>query len=302
MASTSQCKYCGSTVSSSDEQCPNCGAPNEGYVVDTERQVFLPRTIEELKEYCAERGMPLLRMRFFIGEDYRKPKAFGIFKDGDDFVVYKNKANGQRAVRYRGPNEAFAVNELFQKLMDECRSRGIYPDGRIPEKPSSDTVWIRLKTSEYHDPGIHSNGRIHEKASSGTLMSRLKNAGIIPPLICILVMLLLSAVMAAYSLNQHRGDGYYGTGNGTVYYHYGDDWYYTNDTDNSGDWYETDTFPTSEYEEYSLGEDWDSDWGVSDFRSSSTWEEIQESDSNDSPDSPGYDTWDAGDTDWDTDW
>ena len=106
-------------------------------------------------------------------------------------------------------------------------------------------------------------------------------------------------------MNQHRGDGYYSTGDGTVYYHYGSDWYYTNDADYAGDWVETDAFPVSGYEEYSLGEDWDSDWGVSNFKSSSTWEEIQESESNDSPDSPDspdFDTWDAGDTDWDTDW
>ena len=305
MASTSQCKYCGSTVSSSDQQCPNCGAPNEGYVVDTKRQIFLPRTIEELKEYCAERGMPLLRMRFFIGEDYRKPKAFGIYKDGDEFVVYKNKANGQRSIRYRGPNEAFAVHELFEKLMDECRSRGIYPDGRIPEKASSDTNWVHSKTTEYQDRGFFPDGRIPKKTSSGSRRSRLKNSGIIPPIICIIVMILLTTVMAVYSMNQHRGDGYYSTGDGTVYYHYGSDWYYTNDADYAGDWVETDAFPVSGYEEYSLGEDWDSDWGVSNFKSSSAWEEIQESESNDSPDSPDspdFDTWDAGDTDWDTDW
>ena len=124
MASTSLCKYCGSVVSSADKHCPNCGAPNEGYVVNTEKQVFMPKTIEELKEYCAERGMPLLKMRFFIGEDYRRPKAFGIYRDGGDFIVYKNKANGQRAIRYQGPNEAFAVNELFLKLLDECHNRG----------------------------------------------------------------------------------------------------------------------------------------------------------------------------------
>ena len=129
MASTSKCAYCGSTVRSDEPNCPNCGAANENFVADTPRTVFLPRTIEELKEYCAERGMPLLRMRFFIGEDYREPKAFGIYRDGNNVVVYKNKADGSRAIRYRGPDEEHAVNELFQKLLDECHNRGIYPDG-----------------------------------------------------------------------------------------------------------------------------------------------------------------------------
>ena len=30
MASTSQCKYCGSTITSLDKCCPNCGAPITG--------------------------------------------------------------------------------------------------------------------------------------------------------------------------------------------------------------------------------------------------------------------------------
>ena len=58
-------------------------------------------------------------------------------------------------------------------------------------------------------------------------------------------------------------------------------------------------FPATDYEAYSLGEDWSSDWGVSDFKSSSTWEELHESHSSSSSD---YDSWDSGDTDWDSDW
>ena len=30
-------------------------------------------TIEDIKQFAAERNMPLERMRFFIGEDYREP-------------------------------------------------------------------------------------------------------------------------------------------------------------------------------------------------------------------------------------
>ena len=99
MSSTSQCKYCGSTVSSSDKNCPNCGAPNEGYVAETERRIFMPQTIEELKEYCAERGMPLLKMRFFIGEDYRNPKAFGIYREAMRYRNSQYSAGGVYRLR-----------------------------------------------------------------------------------------------------------------------------------------------------------------------------------------------------------
>ena len=269
MPSTSQCPYCGATVSSKNKFCTSCGAPNEGYVAETERRVFLPQTIEELKEYCAERGMPLLKMRFFIGEDYRNPKAFGIYKEGSDFIVYKNKADGTRAVRYKGPDEKHAVNELFMKLLDECHSRGIYPDGQLPDRSGS-------------------GKRKNSKKSSAALV-----------LIVVAISLLISGIAAVFSMVRHRNDGYYGAGDGTVYYHYGNDWYYTYDINDAGYWYEADEFPYADYEEYSLGSDWDSDWGVSNFKDSSTYESISESNSSSSSD---YDSWDSGGTDWDSDW
>ena len=268
MASTGICPYCGSTLRSDEASCPNCGAANENYVADTPRTVFLPKTIEELKEYCAERGMPLLRMRFFIGEDYRQPKAFGIYRDGEDVVVYKNKADGSRAVRYRGPDEEHAVNELFQKLLDECHNRGIYPDG-APTRSGG---------------------------SSGK--SSRKDAGKSILLFALIWAMIVGLGLGVRSCN-HRRDGYYSTGDGTVYYHYGDDWYYTTDDSFAGYWYPAWDFPEEDYQSYSLGDTWDSDWGVSDFKSSSTWESIQEDHSSSSSD---YDSWDSGGTDWDSDW
>ena len=274
MASKIKCPYCGAAIKTHDRYCPECGGPNEAYIADMEKRIVHPRTIEEMLEYCAEHGMPLQKMRFFIGEDYRQPKAFGIYRDGNTFIVYKNKANGERAVRYRGPNEAHAVNELFQKLLDECHNRGIYPDGGAP--------------------GTSAAGKRRRTKGSWVLMI---------PVFIVAVSLAVSAVFAVVSKVKHKNDGYYGTGDGTVYYRYGEDWYYSYDYDYGGDWYETDEFPEDDYREYALGDDWDSGWGVSDFRDSDTWEEIQERDSSSSDyDSPDYDDWDAGDTDWDTDW
>ena len=268
MASTHKCEYCGSTITSEDRFCPSCGAENPNYIADTPRQIFLPRTVAELKEYCAERGMPLLRMRFFIGEDYREPKAFGIYKDGDEFVVYKNKSDGSRSVRYRGPDEAYAVDEIFAKLLEECHNRGIYPDG----KPSGES----------------------RSSSSGSGRSIGKTS-----LIVLGVILAIAVITGLITGYQHRNDGYYDFGGSQIYYHYGSDWYYTYDYNDAGYWYEADSAPVSSYTEYYAGDDWDSDWGVSDFKESSTWESIQESHSSSSS---AYDSWDSGGTDWDSDW
>lgn len=61
--------------------------------------------------------------RFFIGEDYKEPKAFGIYQDGNRFIVYKNKADGSRAIRYDGLDEAYAVNEIYLKLKEEIANQ-----------------------------------------------------------------------------------------------------------------------------------------------------------------------------------
>lgn len=267
MPSTGNCPYCGSTVSSADKKCPHCGAPNANYVEDTPRTVFLPKTIDELREYCAERGMPLLRMRFFIGEDYRQPRAFGIYRDGDRFIVYKNKNDGSRAIRYNGPDEAYAVNEIFTKLLDECHKRGIYPDG----KPTG---------GERFQPSQSRKG-----ADSKTI-------------IAVVIFALVLLVMLVFSRCSHRHDGYYDFDDGLMWYRYGNSWYYTQDDTDVGGWYEG-YAPNSDYEDYYQGDAFDEDWGVSDFRDSSAWDDIQSDNSSSSSD---YDDWDSGDSDWDSDW
>ena len=198
-ASTGECPFCHGTVRSDEKTCPNCGAKNPHYVADTPRRIFHPKTIEELKEYCAERGMPLLRMRFFIDEDYREPRAFGIYREGDRFVVYKNKDNGSRAVRYDGPDEAYAVNELFQKLLSECHNRGIYPD----REPGAGSASVR------------SQGQM----SAGKALG--KGCGVLA-LITLIIMALVGIVVAfaafASRIQLHKDDGYYRYPDQSIYY------------------------------------------------------------------------------------
>ena len=130
MPSIAECPFCGGKVASDQMKCPFCGAANELYVEHRRSLHNVPRSIGGLTAWCAERGIVPSHMRFFIGEDFREPCAFGIYRDSDRFIVYKNKSGGDRIVRYDGPDEAYAVRELFAKLLDECHSRGIYPENR----------------------------------------------------------------------------------------------------------------------------------------------------------------------------
>lgn len=111
------CKYCGSYLNDTDEICPECGAVNDQYkrVVDG-----TPRTIEELKSWYKARNLPDENItRFFIGKNIKQPRAFGIYEENGKFIVYKNKGNRQRAIRYEGRDEAYAVNELYLRLKEE---------------------------------------------------------------------------------------------------------------------------------------------------------------------------------------
>ncbi len=82
-------------------------------------------SVAELIQRCEERGMPLEKMRFFINEDRKEPRCFGIYQDErtQEWVVYKNKSDGSRAIRYWGPDEGYAANELWQKINSEIELR-----------------------------------------------------------------------------------------------------------------------------------------------------------------------------------
>ena len=279
-ASTGECPFCHGTVRSDEKTCPNCGAENPNYVEDTPRRIFHPKTIEELKEYCAERGMPLLRMRFFIGEDYKEPRAFGIYRDGDRFVVYKNKDNGNRAVRYDGPDEAHAVNELFQKLLDECHNRGIYPDrepgtagrGTVQKQRSIGgkivdiiggfwtfliwpfRVWYKILNRKQSD-------------KEGCLTAGLINIGglIVAMLLTNMQFMLLAGLLLSgiRTVKSHVGDGYYRFSDQEIYYKNGDITYFLNEPNDW--WVPSSTMPSYTRKIAFLGKKYSDDYGFNAF-------------------------------------
>lgn len=112
-----KCEYCGAYLSDTDEKCPNCGAINRFHKRAADNT---PQTIEDLKKWYEDRHLPPYETtRFFIGIDYKEPKAFGIYEENGNYIVYKNKADGSRAVRYQGRDQAYAVNEIYLKLKSE---------------------------------------------------------------------------------------------------------------------------------------------------------------------------------------
>lgn len=298
------CRYCGRPLTEGVERCPSCGAMTEdAYVVGAggtaamaaaeqaaeaeraateqaeaevkpEETITHPRTIEELQRYCAQKGMPLVRMRFFIGENYKQPKAFGIYRDGKDVIVYKNKDTGVRAIRYQGPDEEFAVNEIFQKLLSECHMRGIYPDGEPAQRSASSA----------------SRG-YRQKSDASTI-------GIAIAIIAFIAICGISVTVGNY--RKHKNDGYYQDySTGMTYYRYGDDWsLYDTYRNDWVDW----TDPNIGTGEGYFGDSY-GDLGVPSIETSSIWDDWHASDydSGSSFDS-SYDSWDSGGTDWGSDW
>ena len=261
-----KCDYCDNYIDETDEQCPYCGAPNAHMTRSGNGE---PKTIEELLAFAQAHNLPLERMRFFIGQDYREPRAFGIYRDPEDgnFVVYKNKANGERVIRYRGDDEAFAVNEIYQKMRAELLDR----KERMPAG------------------GGHRGG-------SGTGLNQAFVIGVVTVVAILVIAIVLSAI--ADSGGSRRG--YYDYDD--TYYYYDNGWYRYDDgwsrdysipgelEDNSDSYYDGDS--------YSDVGDSSVDPYVSDRDDNSSWN----SDDWDDNDWDFDSSWDSGDTDWDSDW
>ena len=209
------------------------------------------RSIQELVERTAH--MPLEKMRFFINEDRREPKCFGIYHDdaGDRWVLYKNKADGSRSVRYSGPDEAYAANELWMKIQSEIDLRR--PRKAAPKKAKRDRI------------------------------------------ITLSLVGLLIALVIAFAVHEWRKPirGYYRS-NDALYYYQDNDWYWYDDGDwvyydaPGGEWY-----GDYEYDRYYPYDD------ANRFEDSRYYEEPRDDDRNDSR---VFDSWDSGDTDWNSDW
>ena len=260
-----KCEYCDSYIDDTLESCPFCGAPNEHM---TRSANGVPKTIEELKAFCAAKNMPLEKMRFFIGENYTGPKAFGIYKEGDLCTVYKNKADGTRAVRYHGPDEAYAVNEIYQKMKAEVL------DHRVTERTVAPTPTPTKK-----------------KGCSWKTI-----------LIILAIFFVLVIIGEACS---GPASGYYNY-NGATYYNQGGSWYgYSGGAWSLLD--SVDSGLSENYDDYYSGSD-SGGLGDNSFENSDWWDDSDDGyDWDDDSDWGSDNDWDSGfdwdsGGDWDSDW
>jgi hypothetical protein len=204
--------------------------------------------------------------RFFIGKDIREPKAFGIYRDGSgNFVVYKNKSTGERAVRYQGADEQYAVNELYQRLKAEIADqKGNRPSVQTKQQPK----------------------KSNKKQKKGCLIAGL-------------IFVIAAALVAIF--DHSVPNGYYNY-NGTQYYHQGSSWYYYDKE--SDDWYESSEeidITDKNADEYRTDEHYGKDFEDSEWYSSGSNDDDSGWDSDSDWDS-GSDDWDSGGTDFDSDW
>ena len=269
-----------------------------------------PRTIEELKQWYIDRNLPPESVtRFFIGSNYRGAKAFGIYKDEltDKYVVYKNKADGSRSVRYEGPNEDYAVNELYKKLKSEIHNqKNNNPDNYYSNKSYSNgnNTYVNgiNDYNHYTDQGIYFENyeRTNYRGKSIKLGS--------PRLIIIIYIAIIVLICFIVMKMPKRG-----------YYSYNDDYYYYQDgswyiyDDSYGSWGYT-TVPETfkdECSDYYTSRSYRYSYGISDFEDSIYYEAPSSSSSSDYDYDSSYDSdydwdssssWDSDYTDWDSDW
>ena len=264
-----------------------------------------PSTIEELRQWYKDRKLPPENVtRFFIGKNIREPKAFGIYKDENgECVVYKNKANGERAVRYQGRDEAFAVGELLNRLKEEILLRkGKNPTATSPISNavrSNPKAIIESDNNQTYKRRKYKGSKKNNTAQDLSFTPKEKRQG------CFLVGI-VGAIMAffVYLFGGGVPNGYYQY-NDKFYYHLGSAWYLYDalasqwaPTESLDEWITEDNA-----EQYST-----SSFSGKPFEETGWYEDYYTSNSSDDDNDSSYDwdddndSWDSDDTNWDDDW
>ncbi len=332
-----KCEYCSSMIDDNQSVCPNCGAANP----NLRRTVNgTPKTIEELKLWYKQRNLPPEDVtRFFIGKDYKGARAFGIYRDGDKVIVYKNKADGTRAIRYEGTDEAYGVNEIYLKLKSEIlnqksRNVGNNRKGTAGGFAKSAILGASISFFGYILVFILLAGAVFFKGFASP-MSKAIMASIVLGIVAALVTYILSyhtnvmqnirkkikagwlifvamavifSFLISIPLKSYMVPKYFMYDNHT-YVRYENDWYsYDNDVDDYSRVYYEDSLPVeiitnpSDYEYFmGAGADWDN--SITAFEDSDYYEDYLQSSGSGSGSGSDYSNSD-NDYDWDSgsDW
>lgn len=278
-----KCQKCGEIYYLDSAICPLCGADNSNSNIDFSNESN-PKTIEELKQWYANHNLPPKQVtRFFIGENYTGAKAFGIYKDEGtgNVIVYKNKSDASRAIRYQGTDEQYAVNQILTKLKEE-----------ILNQKSNNPI----KENEY----TGSSRSLGNKRKRGL---KFNNLTLI--LIIFAIQLIPMIFSFIFSINQPKRGYYYYLD--SYYYYQNGSWY---EYDNRRGWgiaYGVDDLRKN-YSTYYRSSS--NIYGIDSFENSTYYVEpstYSSSDSSSSWSSDDYswssdDSWDSGSTDWDSDW
>lgn len=310
-----KCDYCNGNFDDTLENCPHCGAQNNHIrrMADA-----TPKTIAELKQWYIDRKLPPYDVtRFFIGENYTKPRAFGIYEENGKFIVYKNKDNGERAIRYEGTDEAYAVNELYLKLKSEILNQKARNSGGGSRKKST----TKDKLIGFGSFLLMGAGIVLSAIVGGLLPALMIGLGVTAVLFVVmcfskdgsalrklkwpvyLAVFLVTSTIAFIPLHNYSTPHYY-MYDDTVYCNYHGSYYYYDSYDYYPISYES--LPTSFTENKADYEyNWkDDEWGDNyDFTSSDYYAENFSSSSDSSYDwDSGSDSWDSGGSDWSSDW
>ena len=264
-----------------------------------------PKTIEELRLWYEWHNLPPEEVtRFFIGKNITEPKAFGIYKnERGECVVYKNKANGERAVRYQGGDEAFAVGELLQRLREEiANQKAKKPFNTVVQSSNHRLQAQSLEASPTMKQSLEASPTTAmrpskketrryaapKKPASGN--SKWENG------IFTVVAGMMVAIVMLFSGN-HAPNGYYYY-QGKHYYRQGSSWYLYKNT--THDWYQTQSL------ESKITKDNAGQYRISHFDGKrfedTRWYDDGSYDSGDDDEWSDNDSWDSRDTDWDSDW
>lgn len=302
-----------------------------------------PKTLEELKIWFRENGYEPAKTRFFVGVDFRAPKAFGIYQNElGEFVVYKNKADGTRVIRYQGYDEEFAVHELYQRFQEEIINQQTrwMASQTVTETPKIDVgpkhvfafiliafgsfivsrwffLWLRdskgidLGLIVYLGPTVVMALALFLYKSYLYGQSFLESFFSIHPKYRMMIIVgLFAMIMCSLVVSPGNRNGYYSINN-DLYYRAGNNWYQYNT--NGRTWSHAYNIPreltSGDWEDYNDTTSYGGRYSL--FETTSyyrDWRSSYNSDSNrsdsDDRDYGGWssDDWDSGSTDWDSDW